>query len=66
MRWVELKKYNSGGTILVNMELASSMERAKTGNRTLIWFSAGHVDGQVAVQETPQAILALLEESPVC
>lgn len=64
MRWLELKKYNSADTIFVNMEHVSSMERTKSGRKTMIWFSAGHTDGQVLVQEEPHAILDMLYDRP--
>lgn len=57
--WVKLTKRNDD-PIIVNLAHVSSLEPNDKGY-TRIWFSAGHEDGNVNVQETPAEILAGLD-----
>lgn len=57
--WVKLKK-KAGGEIYVNLDQVSSIEPHSTAG-TMIWFEPSHDNGRVAVNETPEAIFAMIE-----
>lgn len=61
MKWIELNIYPDGGKIHIHAEQISSLVEAEDRTHTVVWFSVGHKDGQQAVEETPEQIIAKIK-----
>ena len=59
--WMALQKEEDRGMIIVNINQISSIE--PDGDITIVWFLAGHVDGNVRVREKVETILELIERN---
>jgi hypothetical protein len=56
--WIELTETSPRRAIFVNLDQASSLQRASGDMLTTIWFLADHPEGSVNVVETPEQIFS--------